>query len=167
MAQEAYDFARFENTQAATPTPARVQDGQTQTPLRSVKGGNTKRATRKAFLSAMQVVLAIAFMALAFALVQSEAQLTEYTQQIQVQTAALTAAKSEYSYLEATLNASINLDQVEKVAKEQGLVKLDESQVTYIRLEDEAVLTKAQSSFAQWQESVSGIWTRLLAYLDP
>lgn len=168
MAQEAYDFARFEGAQAAARVPSRVQDAQTQTPLRSVKGNDATRIRRKVFVNAMQIILfGTVFLALAFAMVQSEAQLTEYTQQIQAQTAALTTAKSEYSYLEATLNESINLDQVEKVAKELGLVKLDESQVTYIRLEDEAVLSTSQSSFEQWQESVRGIWTRLLEYLDP
>ncbi len=174
MAQEAYDFARFEGTAraaqgAAQGAPARTPAQKQKTTLRSVKGGKGKAgATHKIFGSTMRLVWVFAFFALAFLRVQSEAQLTEYTQQIQTEIAALTVAKSEYSYLQTTLNASINLEQVEKVAKEQGLVKLDESQITYIRLTDEAQLTtNAQNWWQNWQETIALAWAQTFGILDP
>lgn len=163
MAQEAYNFAHFETREPVQPRKAR----QAAT-LRSVKGGKGKQsAMQKVFGNLLQVVLVIVFFATAFALVQSEAQLTEYTQQIQAAEAQLTVAQSEYNYLETTLNASINLQQVEKVVKEFGLVKLDESQVTYIRLEEEAVITTVDSTLAQWSATLQGAWAQLLECLDP
>lgn len=165
MAQEAYDFARFE-TQVRTPQP--VQPQQQEERLRSVKGGKgVPSAMQKIFSNMLQVVTVIAFFALACAFLQSEAELTEYSQQIQTASQELAQKQSQYSYLESTLNASINLDQVEKVAKELGLVKLDSSQITYIRLENEAVLTTQESSFEQWKTTIQEFCANILDYLDP
>ncbi len=164
MAQEAYDFALFETRERA---PEKVRTEQAAE-LRSVAGGKkTRTAFQKLSEHAVIVVLGISFFVAAFFLIKSEAQLTEYTQQIQVQNAALAVAKSEYSYLEATLNASINLEQVEKVAKELGLVKVDESQVTYIRIEDEAILEVSASKLEQFTENAQLLVSQLLEYLDP
>ncbi len=175
MAQEAYDFARFETTarvQGAQKTARQgaaketEQESQQSVRLRSVKGGGRRYASawQKIFNNIATVLCVIAFFATAFALVQSEAKLTEYTQQIQTQQTALTEAQSEYNYLESTLNASVNLDQVERVAKQLGLVKVNESQVTYIRIEEEALLTTVTSDLEQWQATLQGIWEKVICF---
>ncbi len=162
MAQEAYNFAHFE-----TRAPAQERKAQPANPLRSVRGGKRKPSgLQKVFGNLLQVMLVLFFFGTAFFLVRSEAKLTEYTQQIQNAEAELTVAQSEYNYLETTLNASINLQQVEKVVKELGLVKVDESQVTYIRIEEDAVITTADSTFAQWLAAARDIWAQALEYLD-
>lgn len=163
MAQEAYNFARFESAAERAP-----QQAQSTTSLRSVKGGKPKNtASKKIFGNVMQVAMVVLFFAVAIALVQSEVKLTEYTRQIQLQSAELVTQQSKYSYLESALNASVNLDQVEKVAKEIGLVKIDESQITYIRLEDEAVLTTTESTLEQWKATVQSVWTQIVECLTP
>ncbi len=162
MAQEAYNFARFEA--AAEPAPRKEE----ATRLRSVRGGGQKNgALQKMFGNVMQVAMVVLFFAVAIALVQSEVKLTEYTRQIQLQSDELVTQQSKYSYLESSLNASVNLEQVEKVAKEIGLVKIDESQITYIRLEDEAVLNTTESTLEQWKATAQGAWAELIEWLTP
>lgn len=165
MAQEAYDFARF--AAKGNEVQSEPQRGLASS-LRSVRGGKRNQAgAKKVFGGVERVVWVIAFLVIAFTLLQSEAQLTEYTQQIQSETQVLAAKQSEYSYLETTLYASVNIEQVEKAAKQLGLVKVDESQITYIRIEDEAVLTTAQSTVAQWKENAVLMWETMLGYFNP
>ncbi|MFI3169302.1 MAG: hypothetical protein R3Y06_05095 [Faecalibacterium sp.] len=162
MAQEAYNFARFES--AAEPAPRK----ENTTRLHSVKGGGQKNAVlQKMFGNVIQVAMVVLFFTVAIALVQSEVKLNEYTRQIQLQSDELLTQQSKYSYLESSLNTSVNLEQVEKVAKEIGLVKVDESQITYIRLEDEAVLRTMQSTLEQWKATAQGTWAELVEWLTP
>ncbi len=66
----------------------------------------------------------------------------ELNDQIQSTKAQLVSAQSQYTYYNSTLNSKTNIASVEEAASRLGLMKIDQSQITYIRLGESGALVR-------------------------
>ncbi len=159
MEQIAYDFARFEQTSK----PA----AKSKAKLRAVKGGKPKNSRLHEMLVNFRAVLAVTlFLGLAVGLLQSKVTITELTTEIQRTQSQLTTAQSTYNYLNSELNSRTSMANVEEVANRLGLMKLDDSQITYIRLDDSSVLTRKESDVKRWTDLLYSGVLSLIEQLD-
>ena len=144
MGQPAYDMSSEVRRRKAPQTQRKVA-------LRVEKGGKRRL---NPFQAAMQHALQLISMALlagfAVSLLWSEAQLVELNDQIQDAKAQLVSAQSQYTYYNSTLNSKTNITSVEEAASRLGLMKIDPSQITYIRLNESGALERQQSPVRQW-----------------
>ena len=122
-------------------------------PLRVEKGGkrrlNPVQAMMQHLLQLASVALLVGF---AVSLLWSEAQLVELNDQIQDAKAQLVSEQSQYTYYNSTLNSKTNITSVEEAATRLGLMKMDQSQITYIRLDAGSVLVRKESAVRQWTD---------------
>ena len=143
MGQAAYDYN--------TARRRKVPQTQRKTALRVEKGGKRRLSP---FQAAMQHALQLISMALlagfAVSLLWSEAQLVEVNDQIQKAKAELVSEQSQYTYYNSVLNSKTNITSVEEAASRLGLMKIDPSQITYIRLNESGALERQQSPVRQW-----------------
>lgn len=129
---------------------------QRKKPLRVEKGGrnaklNPVRWVRQHLLQ----VAAVAIMVFgSVGLLQSEARITELTAQIQSARATLVAQQSEKNYYTGVLNSRTSISSVEEAAGRLGLMKLNDSQVVYIRLHDSSVVMRRESAVREWTEYI-------------
>ena len=131
MGQPAYDMSSEVRRRKAPQTQRKVA-------LRVEKGGKRR-------LNPVQAGLAVS-------LLWSEAQLVEVNDQIQKAKAELVSEQSQYTYYNSVLNSKTNITSVEEVAGRLGLMKMDQSQITYIRLDSESVLVRRESAVHQWTD---------------
>lgn len=145
MGQPAYDMSSEVRRRKAPQTQRKVA-------LRVEKGGKRRLSP---FQAAMQHALQLISMALlagfAVSLLWSEAQLVEVNDQIQAK-AELVSEQSQYTYYNSVLNSKTNITSVEEVAGRLGLMKMDQSQLTYIRLDSDSVLVRRESAVHQWTD---------------
>ena len=135
MGQAAYDYN--------TARRRKVPQTQRKTALRVEKGGKRRLSPLQAALrNAMHLVAAALLTGFAISLLMSEAQLVELNDQIQDAKAQLVSAQSQYTYY--------NITSVEEAASRLGLMKIDPSQITYIRLNESGALERQQSPVRQW-----------------
>ena len=143
MGQPAYDMSSEVRRRKAPQTQRKVA-------LRVEKGGKRRLSP---FQAAMQHALQLISMALlagfAVSLLWSEAQLVEVNDQIQKAKAELVSEQSQYTYYNSVLNSKTNITSVEEVAGRLGLMKMDQSQLTYIR---DSVLVRRASAVHQWTD---------------
>lgn len=145
MGQAAYDYN--------TARRRKVPQTQRKTALRVEKGGKRRLSPLQAALrNAMHLVAAALLTGFAISLLMSEAQLVELNDQIQDAKAQLVSAQSQYTYYNSTLNSKTNITSVEEVAGRLGLMKMDQSQLTYIRLDSDSVLVRRESAVHQWTD---------------
>ena len=138
MGQAAYDYN--------TARRRKVPQTQRKTALRVEKGGKRRLSPLQAALrNAMHLVAAALLTGFAISLLMSEAQLVELNDQIQDAKAQLVSAQSQYTYYSKT-----NITSVEEAASRLGLMKIDPSQITYIRLNESGALERQQSPVRQW-----------------
>ena len=143
MGQAAYDYN--------TARRRKVPQTQRKTALRVEKGGKRRLSPLQAALrNAMHLVAAALLTGFAISLLMSEAQLVELSDQIQDAKAQLVSAQSQYTYYNSTLNSKTNITSVEEAASRLGLMKIDPSQITYIRLNESGALERQQSPVRQW-----------------
>ena len=135
MGQPAYDRNAARRRRA--PQPQRKAN------LRVAKGG--KRRLNPLQAAALLVGFAIS-------LLWSEAQLVELNDQIQATKAQLVSEQSQYTYYNSTLNSKTNIASVEETAGRLGLMKVDPSQITYIRLGESGALVRRESTVRQWTD---------------
>ncbi len=100
---------------------------------------------------ALQLVGAALLVGFAVSLLWSEAQLVELNSQIQ-SAAELVSEQSQYTYYNRALNSRTNITSVEETATRLGLMKIDQSQITYIRLDEGSVLVRKASAVRQWSD---------------
>ena len=148
MGQPAYDMSSEVRRRKAPQTQRKVA-------LRVEKGGKRRLSP---FQAAMQHALQLISMALlagfAVSLLWSEAQLVEVNDQIQKAKAELVSEQSQYTYYNSTLNSKTNITSVEETAGRLGLMKIDQSQITYIRLGESDTLERTQSAVRQWTDFI-------------
>ena len=145
MGQAAYDYN--------TARRRKVPQTQRKTALRVEKGGKRRLSPLQAALrNAMHLVAAALLTGFAISLLMSEAQLVELNDQIQDAKAQLVSAQSQYTYYNSVLNSKTNITSVEEVAGRLGLMKMDQSQITYIRLDEGSVLVRKASAVRQWSD---------------
>ena len=56
---------------------------------------------------------------------------------------------------------------MESVAGRLGLMKIDDSQITYIRLDDQSVLTRRESAVEKWTDTLQAGVSSLLRTIEP
>ena len=101
---------------------------------------------------AIQLISVALMVGFAVSLLWSEAQLVELNDQIQDAKAQLVSEQSQYTYYNSALNSKTNITSVEEAASRLGLMKIDQSQITYIRLDAGSVLVRKESAVRQWTD---------------
>ena len=145
MGQAAYDYNAVRRRKA--PQTQRKAD------LRVAKGGKRRLSPLQAAVhNAMHLVAAALLVGFAISLLWSESKLVELNDQIQDVKAQLVSEQSQYTYYNSTLNSKTNITSVEEVAGRLGLMKMDQSQLTYIRLDSDSVLVRRESAVHQWTD---------------
>ena len=145
MGQPAYDRNAARRRRA--PQPQRKAN------LRVAKGGKRRlNPLQAAVHNAMNLVAAALLGGFALSLLWSEAQLVELNSQIQSAKAELVSEQSQYTYYNSALNSRTNITSVEETATRLGLMKIDQSQITYIRLDEGSVLVRKASAVRQWSD---------------
>ena len=145
MGQAAYDMTEVRRRRAPQTQP--------KVPLRVEKGGKKRlNPVRAAMQHALQLVGAALLVGFAVSLLWSEAQLVELNSQIQSAKAELVSEQSQYTYYNSALNSKTNITSVEEAASRLGLMKIDQSQITYIRLDEGSVLVRKASAVRQWSD---------------
>ena len=145
MGQAAYDMTEVRRR--------RAPQTQRKVPLRVEKGGKPRlNLVRAAMQHALQLLSAALLVGFAVSLLWSESQLVELNSQIQNAKADLVSAQSQYTYYNSALNNRTNITSVEETATRLGLMKIDQSQITYIRLDGGSVLVRKESAVRQWTD---------------
>ena len=172
MGQPAYDYnyngiTLGQAVRRPAPQPERRPD------LRVEQGG--KAAISPAAISPLRAmmqhgvqILALGLLAgLSVALLFSEARIVELSGEIREAKASLVSAQSQNDYYTTTLNVQSSISNVENVAGRLGLMKIDDSQITYIRLDDQSVLTRRESAVEKWTDTLQAGVSSLLRTIDP
>ena len=145
MGQAAYDMTEVRRR--------RAPQTQRNVPLRVEKGGKPRlNPVRAAMQHALQLLSAALLVGFAVSLLWSEAQLVELNAKIQKTKADLVSEQSQYTYYTSVLNSKTNITSVEEAATRLGLMKMDQSQITYIRLDAGSVLVRKESAVRQWTD---------------
>ena len=136
-----------------------------QPEMRVVRGGKHGLNRARQFAAVALYVIAAALpLGLIFSVVHSQARITELNGQINDTRTGLTAAQSEYDYLSTKMSDITSRASLQDVAEGQlGLVKADQSQITYIQLEEQSVIEKTGSDAGR---VLVGIRTAALNLLD-
>ena len=136
-----------------------------QPEMRVVRGGKHGLNRARQFAAvALYVIAAALLLGLIFSVVHSQARMTELNGQINDTRTDLTAAQSEYDYLSTKMSDITSRASLQDVAEGQlGLVKADQSQITYIQLEEQSVIEKTGSDAGR---VLVGIRTAALNLLD-
>ena len=127
-----------------------------QPEMRVVRGGKHGLNRARQFAEvALHVIAAALLLGLIFSVVHSQARITELNGQINDTRTDLTAAQSEYDYLSTKMSDITSRASLQDVAEGQlGLVKADQSQITYIRLGESDTLERTQSAVRQWTDFI-------------
>ena len=145
MGQAAYDMNAVRRR--------RAPQTQKNVPLRVEKGGKRRLTPFQAAMQhAIQLISVALMVGFAVSLLWSEAQLVELNDQIQDAKAQLVSEQSQYTYYNSALNSKTNITSVEEAASRLGLMKIDQSQITYIRLDACSVLVRKESAVHQWTD---------------
>ena len=148
MGQAAYDYNTAVRRRKA-PQPQRKAN------LRVEKGGKNRLSPRQAAARhAMHLVAVALLVGFAISLLWSESRLVELNDQIQDAKAQLVSEQSQYTYYNSTLNSKTDITSVEEAAGRLGLMKIDQSQITYIRLGESDSLERTQSAVRQWTDFI-------------
>ena len=148
MGQAAYDYNSAVRRRKA-PQPQRKAN------LRVEKGGKERLSPRQAAARHMMHLVAVALLVgFAISLLWSESRLVELNDQIQDAKAQRVSEQSQYTYYNSTLNSKTNITSVEEAAGRLGLMKIDQSQITYIRLGESDSLERTQSAVRQWTDFI-------------
>ena len=133
--------------------------------VKVVRGGNRGLNRARRFAQATLRTLALAIvLGLVVSVLYSHAKLTELSGQINEVNTQLAAAQSEYDDLSTKMSDITSRASLQDVAEGQlGLVKADQSQITYIQLEEQSVIEKTGSDAGR---VLVGIRTAALNLLD-
>ena len=148
MGQAAYDYNAARRRKAPQQAPRKAN-------LRVEKGGKRRLSPLEAAMRhVVSLVAAALLVGFAVSLLWSESQLVELNAKIQKAQAELVSEQSQYTYYNSTLNNQTNITSVEETASRLGLMKVDPSQITYIRLDEGNVLVRKESAVRQWTDLI-------------
>ncbi len=143
--------AAYKHDEARAAQRRRAPRQQRPAQLRVEKGGKRRLSPLQAMMhNAVHLVAVALLTAMSVSLLLSETQLVELNSQLQKAKSELTSVQSQYTYYCSTLNSRTNITSVEETASRLGLMKIDQSQITYIRLDESDVLVRKQSGVKQW-----------------
>ena len=167
MGQPAYDYnyngiTLGQAVRRPEPQPERRPN------LRVEQGGKAAISPLRAMMQHGVQILALGLLAgLSVALLFSEARIVELSGEIREAKASLVSAQSQNDYYTTTLNVQSSISSVEDVAGRLGLMKIDDSQITYIRLDDRSVLTRRASAVEKWTDTLQAGVSSLLRTIEP
>lgn len=147
MGNAAYDFDYF------MPQPQKQQ----QAPkLRQVQGGRKAKSARlKQLQSTVKVlVTAVVLVVLVCSVIHTQTNVAELQSQIDSKKNELIESEAYYAYLNFELETMSNTRNIEQRAKELGLTKAKNNQITYLRLDDESAIELQPSPLVQFFSDV-------------
>ncbi|MEE0800478.1 MAG: hypothetical protein U0L91_04275 [Gemmiger sp.] len=155
--------------EAANLYAARYKHTAGQPRMKVVRGGRYGLSKARQFARSTITVLTIAiFIGLVVSIVASQARITQLSGEIDSTRTSLANAQSYYDYLSSSMDTITNLTSVQDVAEGRlGLVKVDPSQVTYIRLEDQSVIERASGGADKLLSGLKSAALSLLAIFEP
>lgn len=157
MHQTAYDLDTFASRPQSTYTGIKV-----------AQGGNPNRKQKERLRTFGTAIAFAIVIGLLCSLIQSYATLNELNMSVQWTKEELAAAEADYDYLSSELSSKTNLKTVEEVAgSELGLMKRDESQVTYITIEKESVISSPTTGTKKLINYLQSVATDVLHMLSP
>lgn len=155
MQTTAYDLSLFESKNLPQKPRVRVAQGGA---LRTAQAMKNLRLFAGVTLLLMLVVCYL----------YSQAVITELTTDLQRTQRQLVAAQSEYDYLSSQMDSKTSLKNVAEIATGQlGLMKVDKSQITYVTLEQESVITLPESGIRRWLDMIGAGLLSAADYLNP
>lgn len=167
MGQPAYDI-RYSGTAYAQTVRRPVPQAERRVNLRVEQGGKAAISPLRAMMQHGMQILALGVLAgLSVALLFSEARIVELSGDIRQAKAELVSAQSQNDYYNTTLNVQSSISNVEDVAGRLGLMKIDDSQITYIRLDDQSVLTRRETAVEKWTDTLEAGVSSLLRTINP
>lgn len=137
--------------------------------VRVVKGGRygLNKARHTARVIGRLLVCALV-LGLIFSVVQSQATITKLSGQIEETRRELAAEQSDYDYLSTSLSNITSRANVAQIAEGSlGLTKADDSQKTYLVLEEDSVMTRTANSAARLLDGLRTAALSLIGTLDP
>ena len=154
-------------TAYAVPQPRHRTES--EAPVRVVRGGRYGlRKARQAARRAAGVLAAVAVLLLVVAVVYTQAQVTRLSSEIDSTNQELTNARSTYDYLSAQMSSITANANVQQIAEGQlGLIRADNSQITYIRLQEHSTVERAQSGADTFFKDFGTAALSLLGSLAP
>ncbi len=148
MAEPAYDIDYF--------SPAKKREE--KKPRERTSNKRVKREKSERAVHAIKMVRFVAAVVLMVGLMcgvlYTQTTITELQSQINDKESALTDATATNVYLNHQLDGMVNTRYVEERAKELGLVKMSQAQVTYVRVEDGQNIELRESGISQWYASL-------------
>lgn len=149
--------------------PQRVRQLGQVPPVRVVTGGRNKLDKVRKTLAAVRGVLVVAVvLGLIVSLLYSQATITELSGDLSKTQSSLTTAQSKYDYLSNEMSKITSRANIEEIAEGRlGLVKADPSQITYVKLEDQALIQKTSTNAAKLVEGFRTAALSLINNLDP
>ena len=145
-----YNFSRFEVEQQPNIEPRRH--------LRVAPVTRTaQQAQRRRMVGVLAAVLLLA--SLGAMVISTYARLGELQSEINRQNTELTNQRATYTDLEFQLESKTNLNQVEQRAIEMGFVKVEKSQVTYIRVVEENQIEVQKGPLQQLWEAIAQLFS--------
>jgi len=152
----AYDFERFE-TQRRAP--------EQKPKLRVVEKKRQARQTRYFVMKAAACITV--FFAGILGIIFSQVAITEVTMQITSSTQELELLQSDYRTLSAELESSTALSNIETVAREMGMSKLREDQVTYVSFSDGDSVDEVENLNPSLLDQLKSAVSSLMEYINP
>ncbi len=166
MGQPAYD--RYTGSAFAQTVRRPAPQPERRELLRVEQGGKQNVSPfRAAVQHGAQILSLGVLVGLAVALLFSEARIVELSGDIRQAKADLVSAQSQNDYYTTILNVQTGINNVEEVAGRLGLMKIDESQITYVRLNDESVLTRRETVVERWGDTLQAGVSSLLQTITP
>ena len=167
MGQPAYDI-HYSGTAYAQTVRRPAPQPERRVNLRVEQGSKAAISPLRAMMQHGVQILALGVLAgLSVALLFSEARIVELSGDIRQAKAELVSAQSQNDYYNTTLNVQSSISNVEDVAGRLGLMKIDDSQITYIRLDDQSVLTRRESAVEKWTDTLEAGVSSLLRTINP
>lgn len=163
----AYDYSLFERKQAAAPALPVAPQKKQQNLIRL----NTQQLTRSRRHNAnvvrtmLNLCVTLVVVGAIGAIVFSQVQLTELTDQVNSTSTTLSEQQSLEIQLEMMASSKMNTDQVETYAREKlGMEKVTDGQTTYINLaqQDSGTVVQADTE----PGVLEGIWKSILSFFS-
>lgn len=128
-----------------------------------------KRGLARINLKIVKIVaFASIFVALVCSVLDSQRTVTELTAKIAKGESALFDLQSEYAYLNNEMEMRTSLKNVEQYAQSQlGLVKLDQSQITYVERKNDEVIVLPETNLQKLMTTVTTEALSFMEYLAP
>ena len=160
MANEAYDLSRF-----ATSRTAPVQSKK-QPKVRLVENRDRLRRTQQIKKAAAIMLSSVFLLALVAGVINTQTTITELQSSIATQNKLLSDEQALNVHLTFELDSKTNLKNIEERASQLGLVKLENSQKTYIRNLEENQIEVHPNGLMQMVEDARAGLESMLGHLQ-